>query len=175
MSKDQVAYEGLADACAAIYHANPLYERFCAMDVCKYFREHESKLLFSCFEVSHVEAGEVFYESNTASDNRVRLIVDGEVSCTSPLQDTYIQLASGDVFGLFSFLDEGRMHSATLRAESDVVLLTISREYFNLITVEDPVLGNHLLRFMFLLLSRMSLKLENEYAAIHHYVTGRRG
>ena len=90
------------------------------------------------------------------------------------MHGSYIRLGKADLFGLFSFLDEGRLHSATLRAESEVVLLTIDRSHFDLITLEDARLGNLLLRFMFRLLSNMSLKLESEYAAMHHYVTGRR-
>jgi len=81
-------------------------------------------------------------------------------------------LETGDVFGLFSFLDEDRLHSGTVKAESDMVLLCIKRDYFNLLTIEDAPLGNLLLRLMFRLLSRMSLKMENEYAAMHHYITG---
>ncbi|MDX8407933.1 MAG: Crp/Fnr family transcriptional regulator, partial [Mariprofundaceae bacterium] len=71
--------------------------------------------------------------------------------------------------GLFSFLDEERLHSATVRAETELVILGINRCYFNVITLEDPTLGNQMLRFMFRLLSRMSLKLESEYAAMHEF------
>jgi len=103
----------------------------------------------------------------------MRLVVSGRAEVSSPSCGVYGHLARGDVFGLFSFLDKARLHSATVRSETDLVLLCMSRGYFNLITVEDAALGNLLLRSMFRVLSQMSLNMENEYAAMRHAVTGR--
>ena len=176
-----IQQHGLVDACQAIVASSALYGRFCSLPVCRNLNESESMLLFSCLEEQRLAAGHTIYEANTPSDNTMRIIVEGIVSGSSPFQEegslmhgSYIRLDSGDVFGLFSFLDEDRLHSATLRTETEVVLLTIDRAHFDLIALEDIRLGNLLLRFMFRLLSNMSLRLESEYAAMHHYVTGRR-
>jgi CRP-like cAMP-binding protein len=133
--------------------------------------------LFSCFEVGRVAAGEVIYEADTASDHTMRLIIDGtaSVSVANSATGVYSRLDVGEVFGLFSFLDENRPHSATLMAETDVTLLTVSREYFNLIALEEPELGQQMLRFMFRLLSQTALKLESEYIAMHEFTFLRRG
>ncbi len=166
--------DNLLNAYEITLENSPVYKRFCEMPVCSALGPRESILLFSCFDVVRVEAGAVIYEAGEISDHTMRLITSGRVSAASLSQDTYIELGPCDTFGLFSFLDEERPHSATIRAVSDVTLLTLNREYFKVITLEDPALGNQLLRFMFRLLSRMSLKLESEYVAMHHYVTGRR-
>jgi len=144
------------------------------MPVCQELGLSESMLLFSCFEMRVVPAGTTIYEAGTPSDNEMYLIVDGEAAVSSPFHNIYETLRAGDVFGLFSFLDEDRLHAATVTAARDLTVLTVSRAYFDVITLEDPALGNQMLRFMFRLLSRMALKVENEYAAMHSFVTGRR-
>lgn len=154
--------------------ADPLYARFRVLPICEQLAERESMLLFSCFDVRSYEAGEVIYEAGSESDNTMNLILSGEVAIASPSRDIYTRRKAGDVFGLFSFLDEARAHSANVTAETDLTLLCISRAYFNVITVEDPTLGNQMLRFMFQLLSRMALKLESEYAAMHEFALATR-
>jgi len=166
--------DNLLAAYEATLEASPVYMRFRGMPVCESLGPRESMMLFSCLDSVAIASGETMYQAGEASDNTMRLVIEGRVSVISPLRDGYIELGAGDTFGLFSFLDEERLHSASLQAITDVTLLTLNREYFNVITLEDPALGNHLLRFMFRLLSRMSLKLETEYAAMHNYVTARR-
>ncbi len=164
-------HAGLVDAYAATGMSEPVFCRFRELPICRNLQMEECLELFSCFDVDKVSAGEVIYEADTASDHTMRLIVDGaaSVSIASSATGVYSQLEAGDVFGLFSFLDETRQHSATLMVKSDVTLLTINRGYFNLITVEEPKLGNQLLRFMFRLLSQTALKLESEYIAMHEF------
>lgn len=130
--------------------------------------------MFSCMHERSFAAGEVIYEAGTASDQEMFLIVRGSVSASDRSGHKYDLLGPGDVFGLFSFLDEDRLHSATLRAEEGLVTLSLERTYFDLITLEDPALGYQLLTFMFRLLSKMALKQEYEYAAMHEYALGRR-
>ena len=170
---NQSALLDLNDAYAATRMANPLFQQFCALGICDKMQMEECVQLFHCFEVIQHSAGDVVYEAGSVSDKTMRLIVDGRIEVSSPSFGVYGHLDVGDVFGLFSFLDETRLHSATVKAERDVTLLCINRDYFNLVTVENAKLGNLLLRTMFRLLSRMSLKVESEYAAMHHYVTGR--
>jgi len=157
----------------AVLATDPLFTRFRELSVSEELDEQECMMLFSCFEIVHVDAGDVLYEAQTLSDHTMRLILQGEVSVHRSSGAACGQLHAGDVFGLFSFLDEQRPHAATLKAVKDLKLLSINRPYFNVITLEDPALGQHMLRFMFRLLARMSLKLENEYAAISQYVRAR--
>lgn len=164
----------LLSAYETTMESSPTYMRFRGMPACATLGTNESMMLYSCFSAVDVAAGTLFYEAGMDSDHTVRLIIDGRVSVAAPTDDIYIALQAGDTFGLFSFLDEERLHSATLQAVTDVTLLTLNREYFNVITLEDPAMGNLLLRFMFRLLSQMSLKLDTEYAAMHRYVTARR-
>lgn len=171
MLTNNLMQAGLVEAYAATQQSNPMFARFRALSACRKMQEWESMQLFSCFELVQVVAGEVIYEADTASDHTMRLVVDGtaSVSVADASTGVYSYLGAGDVFGLFSFLDETRPHSATLMAESDVTLLSIHREYFNLIALEEPDLGNLMLRFMFRLLSQTALKLESEYIAMHEF------
>ncbi len=171
---DHATQAGLTEAYAATRMANPLFHQFCELPICRHMQLEESLQLFSCFDVVQGKSGEIIYASGSDTDKTMRLIVSGSVTVSSPSYGIYSHLGPGDVFSLFSFLDESRLHSATVTAEQDSTMLCIQREYFNLITVEDAGLGNLLLRFMFRLLSQMSLKMESEYAAMHYYVSGRR-
>jgi CRP-like cAMP-binding protein len=134
----------------------------------------DAMLMFSCMNERTYAEGETIYEAGSLSSNEIALIIEGKVSASDLSGHQYTRLSAGDVFGLFSFLDEERRHSATLKAEREVRVLTIDRPYFNVITLEDPALGNQLLRFMFRLLSRMALQLEHEYAAMHGFALGRK-
>ncbi|MDX8406566.1 MAG: cyclic nucleotide-binding domain-containing protein [Mariprofundus sp.] len=161
----------LLHAYQATLESSAVYMRFRGMPVCASLGARESLLLFSCLDTVILKQGDIIYQAGSASDNTMRLVIEGRVSVHHPSQNRDIELGTGDTFGLFSFLDEERLHSASLRAVTDVTLLTLNRDYFNLITLEDPALGNHMLRFMFRLLSRMALKLETEYAEKHQHVT----
>ncbi|MDQ6993788.1 MAG: cyclic nucleotide-binding domain-containing protein [Mariprofundus sp.] len=167
-SRDNLMY-----AYEATLESSSTYQLFRALDVCEALSSQESMMLFSCFNVVVVSADDLLYQAGERSDQMVRLVITGCISVSTLLNKNYIELGAGDTFGLFSFLDEKRTHSACLVAITDAVLLTLDRDYFNLITLEDPVLGNQLLRFMFRLLSRMSLKLETEYVAVAHHLSVR--
>jgi len=160
-------------AFVASVSANPHFIRFRAMPVGQELTVRDAMVLFSCFEEQHISRGHVLYEAGTMSERTVYLLLEGSISVRDASGNIYSTLKPGDVFGLFSFLDD-RPHSATVAAQDDIVALTLKRAYFDLITLEDPVLGNQLLHFMFRLLSRMSLNLEVEYAALRDYALGMR-
>jgi len=153
--------------------ADPLYRRFRGMPVCQELQDDECMLLYSCFDLQAISAGTLIYRADSPTDSTMHLILSGTVNVTNRDVGIDAQLADGEVFGLFSFLDHDRPHTASLTAASDVTLLCIDRHYFNLITIEDPSLGNLLLRFMFRLLSRMSLKMEHEYLFMQRYMEAR--
>jgi len=150
------------------------FMKFRTMPIANSMKQQDAMLMFSCMNVRTYSAGETIYEAGTPSKSEISLIIDGKVSASDHSGHQYSLLNGGDVFGLFSFLDEDRVHSATLVAERDVKVLAIDRPYFDVITLEDPALGNQLLRFMFRLLSKMALQLEYEYAAIHGFALGRK-
>ncbi len=154
--------------------ADKNFIRFRSIPVANSMKLKDAMLMFSCMCVRTYSAGEIIYEAGSFSNNEISLIIEGRVSASDRSGHQYSVLSSGDVFGLFSFLDEERLHSATLKAEDDVRVLVIDRPYFDVITLEDPALGNQLLRFMFRLLSKMALKTEVEYANIHGYALGRK-
>ncbi|HKI60359.1 MAG TPA: cyclic nucleotide-binding domain-containing protein [Mariprofundaceae bacterium] len=148
--------------------------KFRGMPIANAMKSEDAMLMFSCMNVRTYSAGETIYEAGTLSKSEISLILEGKVSASDCSGHQYSLLSAGDVFGLFSFLDEDRLHSATLKAEKDVKVLVIDRPYFNVITLEDPALGNQLLQFMFRLLSKMALQLEHEYAVMHGFALGRK-
>ena len=154
--------------------ANPYYMRFRALPMGQELGGREAMLLFSCFIERHVPAGTEIYRADTESDNTIHIILDGTASAADRNGHIYELLKAGDVFGLFSFLDSDRLHSATITAVQDLTLLTLERSYFDVVMLEDPALGYQMLRFMFVLLSRKALRLETEYAAMHGYAMSRR-
>jgi CRP-like cAMP-binding protein len=154
--------------------ANPHFMRFRSLPVGQELDGLQSMLLFSCFIERQVAAGTEIYRADTESDGTMYMILNGSVDVADRNGHVYESLQAGDVFGLFTFLDSNRLHSATITASRDLTVLTLERSYFDLVTLEDPDLGNQLLRFMFRLLSRQALRLETEYAAMHGYATARR-
>jgi len=150
------------------------FMKFRTMPIANSMKLKESMLMFSCMNIKSYDAGNIIYEAGSTSENEISLIIEGKVLASDYSGHQYSTLSAGDVFGLFSFLDEERLHSATLKADRDVKVLTIDRPYFDVITLEDPSLGNQFLRFMFRLLSKMALQLEHEYAAMHGFALGRK-
>jgi len=156
-----------------IISADPSYRMFCDLPIVKDLRSRDRMYLFSCFEPRNIASGCEVYRAGQPSDQRMYLILDGKVSVTADL-DTYTTLQTGDVFGLFSFLDEQRPHCGTVRADTDLIVLTLDKSFFNEVVFKDPALGNQILNFLFRLLSRMALKLESEYVAMHSLFRGGR-
>jgi len=157
----------------AVIAADRNFAAFRSMPIVNQLSLQEAMQMFSCMNERRFACGETIYEAGTASSQEMYMIIKGKASASDRSGYKYDLLTAGDVFGLFSFLDEDRLHSATLKAEDELVVLSIDRAYFDLITLEDPALGYQLLKFMFRLLSKMALKQEHEYAAMHGYAFGR--
>ena len=134
--------------------------------------EKHAMLLFSCLTSETFEAGKTIYSAGEASAGKMHIILDGKVVVHSASGYKYSSLRSGDVFGLFSFLDDKRTHSATLSVEREVRALVLERSLFDLMTLEEPRLASQWMRFMFSLLSKKALALEIEYANIHSFAFG---
>lgn len=134
--------------------------------------EKDAMVLFSCMTKHTFPEGKIIYHSGEPSVGKMYLILQGKVQVNNESGYKFRCLRQGDVFGLFSFLDESRTHSATLVVEKELTVLTLDRAYFDLIAVEEPKLGHELMRFMFRLLSKKALELEVEYAHIHNFAFG---
>jgi len=154
--------------------ANPLFMRFRGLAIGRALPVNDAIMLFSCFEEEHFHRGDEIYHAGSSSERTVYMILQGSVSLRDASGNVYSTLRAGDVFGLFSFLDE-RAHSVSVKAQDELTVLSLSRSYFDVITLEDPLLGNRVLRFMFSLLSHMSLKLGSEYGALRDYNRERSG
>lgn len=163
--------QSLSHAFEASILSNAQYRRFCELPACKELTEDESIQLFASLEPRCVNAGGVIYRANSKSEQTIYLITSGCASVSRPGHNIYAQLGQGEHFGLFSFLDKERQHAATVKAVTDLELLTMNRAYFDLITLEEPQLGNQILRFMFHLLSGRALEVKHEYASMHEFVT----
>jgi CRP-like cAMP-binding protein len=158
----------------AAVSANPYFMRFRSLPMGQELDGREAMLLFSCFIERHVPAKTEIYRAATESDNTIHIILEGRASAADRNGHVYELLQAGEVFGLFSFLDSDRLHSATITAVEDLTLLTLERSYFDVVMLEDPALGYQMLRFMFGLLTHKALRLETEYAAMHGYAMSRR-
>ncbi|OIO69781.1 MAG: hypothetical protein COW19_10510 [Zetaproteobacteria bacterium CG12_big_fil_rev_8_21_14_0_65_55_1124] len=148
--------------------ANPLFMCFRGLAIGRELPVNDAMLLFSCFEEECFRKGDVLYTAGSKSERTVYIILQGCVSVRDASGNIFSTLRAGDIFGLFSFLDD-RPHSVTVTVQNELMVLSLKRAYFDLITLEDPVLGNQLQQFMFRRLSHMSLKLESEYAALRNY------
>ncbi|MDX8412223.1 MAG: Crp/Fnr family transcriptional regulator [Mariprofundaceae bacterium] len=166
--------ETLAHSFEVTVATNPRFMTFRGLPVVRELGCRESRLLFLCFEECLIKQGTVVYKAGEKSENIMYLIIEGSISVSHASHHVHTSLHPGDVFGLFSFLDRDRLHSATVRSESDVAVFSMNRDYFDVITLEDPALGGQLLRFMFRLLSRMALNLEVEYAALREFALASR-
>ena len=170
-SRNGAAKENLWGAMIA---SNSRFKIFQNLPLVKNMTREHAMLLFSCLKEVQFKAGEIVYRAASLAEGEMYLILEGKVAVKDESEYRYASLKSGDVFGLFSFLDEERRHSATIQAEKDTVVLTLERSYFDLLTLEDPSLGQHLMHFMFRLLSEKALKMEVEYAHMHQFALGRK-
>jgi len=162
-----MAQENLTAFIASVA-ANPLFMTFRGLAIGRELPVNNAMLLFSCFEEESFRKGDVLYTAGSTSERTVYIILQGCVSVRDASGNVFSTLRAGDIFGLFSFLDN-RPHSVTVTAHEGLTVLSLKRAYFDLITLEDPVLGSQLYQFMFRRLSHMSLKLESEYAALRDY------
>ena len=170
-SSNGAAQENLWGAMIA---SNSRFKIFQSLPLVKSVTQEHAMLLFSCLKEVQFKAGDIVYHAASLAEGEMYLILEGKVAVKDESAYRYASLRSGDVFGLFSFLDEARKHSATIQAEKDTVVLTLERSYFDLIILEDPKLGQHLMYFMFRLLSEKALKMEVEYAHMHQFALGRK-
>ncbi|MDQ6962019.1 MAG: cyclic nucleotide-binding domain-containing protein [Mariprofundaceae bacterium] len=151
-----------------------IFTLFKTLDISKHMSELDLKLIFKHMTIHQYQKGEIIYSAGHDSKGELSLIISGQVSALDQSGHQYTTLSSGDVFGLFSFLDDERIHSATVRSDSDLQVVKLSRASFDRIASFQPMLENLLLHFMFQLLSKTTLKIENEYAAMHEYALGRK-
>ncbi|OIO72994.1 MAG: hypothetical protein CO186_04505 [Zetaproteobacteria bacterium CG_4_9_14_3_um_filter_49_83] len=157
----------------ALIESSKSYQLFRQLPLLSDLTDQAMQDLYNCMEERKFTHDDIFYTGGSTSSRVIHLVLDGKVNAIDPFQEVFTQLSTGDVFGVLSFLDGQRPHAATLRAASDGTLLMLDRCLFDVITLEDPAMGNQLLFFMFRLLSMTSLKLETEYANMHHFALGR--
>jgi len=158
----------------ALIQSNSQFHHFQTLPMVKDMPKEHAMMLFSSMKEERFYENDIIYSADTETSGKMYLILNGTVNVADVSGHHYGRLSVGNVFGLFSFLDDKRTHSATIQAENDVTALTLERSYFDLINIEDPKLAQHLMRFMFRLLSDKALKMETEYAHIHQYALGRK-
>ncbi len=164
----------LLEALMSSMTSNVYFEAFKNIPLIREMSDEHAVLLFACMKEKRFEAGEVVYRAGTEAEGEMYLILDGKVGVEDESGYRYDNLRVGGVFGLFTFLDGQRNHSATIQAEKDTVVLSLERSYFDLIALEEPKLGQQLMYFMFRLLSEKALKVEVEYAHMHQFALGRK-
>jgi signal-transduction protein with cAMP-binding, CBS, and nucleotidyltransferase domain len=155
-----------------LIETNADFQAFYSLPLIAEMKKKHAMTLFSCMKCEDFQEGDVIYEAGTPSKGKMNLILDGKVNVKSESGHPFSSLKAGDVFGLFSFLDENRNHSVTLTVNKATRVLSIDRYFFNLIALEEPKLGNQLMRFMFRLLSKKASELEVEYAHMHNFAFG---
>jgi len=158
----------------ALIQSNSQFQLFQTLPMVQGMTESHAMTIFSSMEEERFEEGDIIYSAGTKTSGKMYLILSGKVTVADINGHDYTKLGAGDVFGLFSFLDEKRNHSATIQAADSLIVLTLERNYFNLIRLEDPKLAQHVMYFMFRLLSEKALKMETEYAHMHQFALGGR-
>jgi len=148
------------------------FETFSQLPLVAEMNSADVMALFGCMTAKNYTEGETVYQAGEDAAGRMHIILDGNINVKSESGYKYASLRSGDVFGLFSFLDENRKHSATIIVERALTVLTMDRSYFNLIAIEEPKLGNKLMSLMFSLLSKKASELEVEYSHMHNFAFG---
>ncbi|MDQ6988258.1 MAG: cyclic nucleotide-binding domain-containing protein [Mariprofundaceae bacterium] len=156
----------------AISNNDHHFQAFQALPMVKNMNESQAALIFSAFTLKRFQAGEQVYQAGSISAGEVYMLLSGKVNVSNQSGHQYSNLKTGDVFGLFSFLDEQRGHSANITVERDIEVLTLERTRFNAIDTHEPKLGRQLMRFMFQLLSAKALGMEIEYAHMHSFAFG---
>ncbi len=156
----------------SLIESNLDFQAFCALPLMAKLSESDAMVIFSCMKKVTFDAGEKVYTAGEVASRKMTLILDGKISVTNESGYKFSSLRRGDVFGLFSFLDETRPHSVTLTVEKDTTALMLERSLFDLIALEEPKLAHKLMRFMFGLLSKKASELEVEYAHMHSFAFG---
>jgi len=165
-------YVGQENMMATLIASSHDFQAFYRLPLVAEMKEKYALTLFGCMKREVFQPGHVIYEAGTPSSGKMNMILDGKIQVISESGYRFSSLCRGDVFGLFSFLDEKRKHSVTLTVERKTVVLSMERAYFDLIATEEPRLGHQLMRFMFRLLSKKASELEVEYAHMHHFALG---
>ena len=156
----------------SLIESNLDFKTFCALPLMAKLSKNDAMVIFSCMNKVTFDAGENVYQAGEVASRKMTLILEGKVGVTNESGYKFNSLKSGDVFGLFSFLDETRPHSVTLSVEKDTTALVLERTLFDLIALEEPKLAHKLMRFMFGLLSKKASELEVEYAHMHNFAFG---
>ncbi|MDX8383634.1 MAG: cyclic nucleotide-binding domain-containing protein [Ghiorsea sp.] len=168
-TKAQLKHESFV---TSIIESKPDFKAFVELDLVRNMERTEAMQLFSCMTKKIFPAEEVIYHAGSLSSSTMYIVLSGKVNVKNESGYKYCSMRQGDVFGLFSFLDDKRCHSATIQVEREVEVLTLDRSYFNLISLEEPKLGTQLMQFMFRLLSEKALEMEVEYSHVHKFAFG---
>jgi serine phosphatase RsbU (regulator of sigma subunit) len=95
-----------------------------------------------------LRAGQVIFEQESSGDD-LYVVESGEVQVTrlleNGMEDVIAILGVGEIFGEMAVLEQ-RPRSARVVAQSDVTLLSISRQTFDYLVEESPAVAVHLLQ-----------------------------
>ena len=97
--------------------------------------------LISYMQVSRFAQGDVIVAAGTYSRS-LSVVADGIAVIETP--DGAVAVETGAVLGEVPFFD-GRPHDATIRARTDVDLLALSPEAFDVLAAREPLLARTLL------------------------------
>lgn len=172
MNESMIAYTKKEVLFSSLVESNANFKAFYDLPIVHNMSLDHAMLLFSTMSLKAFKAGDTVYEAGRATAGEMYLILDGKVNVCNESGHQYTSLRQGEVFGLFSFLDGSRSHSATITVERDIEVLTLERSCFDMIGIEDAKLGEQLMRFMFQLLSQKALEMEVEYAHMHKFAFG---
>jgi len=163
----------IQESAQALLAADPRFAAFRRIPEIATLTEKEAMDLYACFSPVSYPADHLIYEAGTPTQGEMFLILQGRVEARSPSGRPYARLGGGDVFGLFSFLDPERHHSATIVTITPTDVLKLSRATFQALSIESSRIGLSLMMFMSKLLAKKVLQLENEYIALRDFIHGR--
>ncbi|KJU84884.1 Cyclic nucleotide-binding domain protein [Candidatus Magnetobacterium bavaricum] len=111
------------------------------------------------------KAKDAIYDE-TQNGEALYLLIKGKVDICRPTKDSallsYATIAEGEIFGLVSFMD-GAKHAVTAIAYEDVDVLTIQREDFEWLFLENPVMAAKLYKRIGMHMCRIIRYLSSQY------------
>ena len=118
--------------------------------------ESELKKIEECFHEDTVEIGNIIIEENDVPIDKLFIVKEGTISVSTSAsyeseEKMLTTLGPGDAFGEISLVDRNP-HSATVRALSDTVILSMQIELFNRIFDSDRNIGFIIMRNLCLLI-----------------------
>ncbi|HUK56237.1 MAG TPA: cyclic nucleotide-binding domain-containing protein [Nitrospiria bacterium] len=136
--------------------------------------EDELKKLTEVMEEKSFKKGEIIFNEGEEG-KALYLLVEGEVEVVKTMkgwyQETLAVFKKGRLFGELSFLS-GRNHSALARATQDVKVFVLTKNQYDRLEKNDPVITQKIMKVIALTLSTALQKMNERFLHMVNYILG---